>query len=243
MAWLSFMYFDLGAAITGGLVTNLGAALNSLGSALTMLGPWGMLIPILGGALFGMIFLLLFPLDWVLLYRPDQPMMMLAIVIPWILCCTITAALFAHSPKGGLTTSIAIGLGYMIPTIVIYFLIPIILNAIIPLGLGGVVSGIIDDLFYGATDRPFILAVVTAVGEGCLIGGIFGAFIGSLKYKPGEKEEKVVTPEPALKKAESKKKKEKKEKYEPSVAPNICVHCGAKLEPTDSFCTNCGAKR
>lgn len=246
MAWISFTFLDLGSAITGGVITNLGEALGTLSSMLSMLGPLGALIPILGGAAFGIILLMLFPLDWILIYRPDEPMMMLAVVLPWILCCTLTAAIFAHSPKGGLTTSVAIGLGYMIPTIVIYLLIPVILNMI----LGGVgfpidlsfITELINDIFEGLTDRPFVLAVITAILEGCLIGGVFGAFIGSLKYKPGEEGEKVKSyAEPEFSTAE-KGEVEKKAAIASTEATNFCMQCGAKLEPEDTFCTKCGAK-
>ncbi|GAH67673.1 unnamed protein product, partial [marine sediment metagenome] len=47
MAWISFTFLDLGYAITGGVITNLGEALVALGSMLSMLGPLGALIPIL----------------------------------------------------------------------------------------------------------------------------------------------------------------------------------------------------
>ncbi len=248
MALISFIFLDLGSAITGGLLTNMGDALVSLGS-LPILGPIGPLIPILGGALFGIILLMLFPLDWVLLYRPDQPLMMLAIILPWILCCTLTAAIFAHSPKGGLTTSVAIGLGYMIPTVVIYLLLPVILNMVISGILGGAlpidlsfITTLIDDVFEGLTDRPFVLAVITAILEGCLIGGVFGAFIGSLKYKPGEEGGKVKSyAEPELGTTEKGEVK-KKAALESTEATSFCMQCGAKLEAADTFCTNCGAK-
>lgn len=246
MAWISFTFLDLGSAITGGVITNLGESLVTLGSMLSMLGPLGALIPILGGAAFGIILLMLFPLDWILIYRPDEPMMMLAVVLPWILCCTLTAAIFAHSPKGGLTTSVAIGLGYMIPTIVIYLLIPVILNMLV--GGGGLpidlsfITELINDIFEGLTDRPFVLAVITAILEGCLIGGVFGAFIGSLKYKPGEEGGKVKSyAEPGLGATEKVEAKEKAV-VEPTGGSNVCMQCGAKLEPGDTFCTNCGAK-
>ena len=248
MAFISFIFLDLGSAITGGVLTNMGDALVSLGS-LPLLGPIGPLIPILGGAAFGIILLMLFPLDWVLIYRPDEPMMMLAIILPWILCCTLTAAIFAHSPKGGLTTSVAIGLGYMIPTVVIYLLIPVILNMLISGILGGAlpidlsfITELIDSVFVGLTDRPFVLAVITAILEGCLIGGVFGAFIGSLKYKPGEEGVKVKSyAEPAFETTEKGEVK-KKVAIESTEAINFCMQCGAKLEPADTFCTNCGAK-
>jgi len=246
MAWISFTFLDLGSAITGGVITNLGEALVTLGSMLSMLGPLGALIPILGGAALGIILLMLFPLDWILIYRPDEPMMMLAVVLPWILCCTLTAAIFAHSPKGGLTTSVAIGLGYMIPAVVIYLLLPVILNMIV--GGGGIpidlsfITELINDIFEGLTDRPFVLSVITAILEGCLIGGVFGAFIGSLKYKPEGAEGKVKSyAEPGFEPTE-KGEVEKKAAIASTESTNFCLQCGAKLEPGDTFCTKCGAK-
>jgi len=172
--------------------------------------------------------------------------MMLAVVLPWILCCTLTAAIFAHSPKGGLTTSVAIGLGYMIPAVVIYLLLPVILNMIV--GGGGIpidlsfITELINDIFEGLTDRPFVLSVITAILEGCLIGGVFGAFIGSLKYKPEGAEGKVKSyAEPGFESTE-KGEVEKKAAIASTESTNFCLQCGAKLEPGDTFCTKCGAK-
>ncbi|MFW9782100.1 MAG: zinc-ribbon domain-containing protein, partial [Candidatus Heimdallarchaeota archaeon] len=66
-----------------------------------------------------------------------------------------------------------------------------------------------------------------------LIGSVFGAFVGSLRYKPAEKKKKA-------------KKKEVKEKDsgEPILDKGsaVCTNCGTKIPPGVDFCTNCGAK-
>ena len=75
---------------------------------------------------------------------------------------------------------------------------------------------------------------------------IFGAFIGSLKYKPGDE----VEPGKKSKKAKRVKKPKKDEETpvfddEPSlsssISGNVCKKCGSTLEKGDTFCPNCGA--
>ena len=240
MAWISFSFLDLTGSVTGGLIEDLGAALGSLGG---FLGGFGTIIGILGGAVIGLALIFLFPIHWCLFYRPDDVMLLISVILPWILCCTITSALFAHSPRGGIHTSLAIGIGYMIPALLIYFLIPVIVNAftggMVP-GIGALIAGIFDWLAAGLTDLPYALAVFTAILEGSLVGAVFGGFIGSLKYKP----------EGAA--AKPKKVKSKgKDFMEPTLGvseretiskTDFCTNCGAKLVPGDDFCTNCGAK-
>jgi hypothetical protein len=240
MAWISFSFLDLTSSVTGGLIEDLGAALGSLGG---LLGPtFGTIIGIIGGAFIGLALIFLFPIHWCLFYRPDDVLLIISIILPWILCCTITSALFAHSPRGGIHTSLAIGIGYMIPALLIYFLIPVIVNAfsggMIP-GLGSMIAGILDGLASGLTDLPYALAVFTSILEGSLVGAVFGGFIGSLKYKPEgavAKAKKVkkgeVLMEPTLEDTESKTISK----------TDFCTNCGAKLVAGDEFCTNCGAK-
>ena len=58
---------------------------------------------------------------------------------------------------------------------------------------------------------------------------MFGAFIGSLRYKPGKKKQ-------------AKKKEVKAEVSEPTLDADFCTNCGAKVPPVVDFCTNCGSK-
>ena len=229
MAWISFSVLDLTGSITGGLITNLNTALGSLGS---FMGPIGNILGIIGGAFMGLILIFLFPIHWCIFYRPDDVMLIISVILPWILCCTITSAISAHSPRGGIHTSLAIGIGYLIPALVIYFILPFI-----PV-VGSVITGVIDGLTSGLTDLPYALAVGTSILEGSLVGAVFGGFIGSLKYKPeggGSKAPKV------------KKSKSEKISSEPTLGgtetgTDFCTNCGAKLTPDDDFCTNCGQK-
>ena len=223
MAWISFTFLDLTGSITGGLITNLNVALGSFS------GPLGAVIGIIGGAFIGLILIFLFPIHWCIFYRPDDVILIISVILPWILCCTITSAISAHSPRGGIHTSLAIGIGYVIPALVIYFILPFI---------SPIIAGVVDGLASGLTDLPYALAVGTSILEGSLVGAVFGGFIGSLKYKPeggGGKAPKV------------KKSKPKDVSSEPTLGGTgkevpFCTNCGSKLTSDDTFCTNCGQK-
>lgn len=234
MAWISFSFLDLAGGITGGLIEDLELALADLGTFLPGIGGF---LSVIGGAFIGLILIFIFPIHWCLFYRPDDVLLIIAVIIPWILCCSITSALFAHSPRGGIHTSLAIGIGYMIPALLIYLIIPAFLESIIP-GGGAIGTGILDGLATGLTDLPYALAVFTAILEGSLVGAVFGGFIGSLKYKPKGGTTKIKT-----KKVKTTSTVDDEPTLEPSVATDFCTNCGAKITPGDDFCTNCGQKR
>ncbi|TFF89779.1 MAG: zinc ribbon domain-containing protein [Promethearchaeota archaeon] len=234
MAWISFSFLNLAGGVTGGLIEGLELALADLGSIIPGIGGF---LSIIGGAFIGLILIFIFPIHWCLFYRPDDVLLIIAVIVPWILCCTITSALFAHSPRGGIHTSLAIGIGYMIPAVLIYLVIPALLESFLP-GGGAIGTGVLDGLAEGLTDLPYLLAVLTAILEGSLVGAVFGGFIGSLKYKPGGKAGKVKT-----KKVKAVSTSDDEPTLEQQAGVDYCTNCGAKLTPGDDFCTNCGQKR
>jgi ribosomal protein L40E len=231
MAYISFRFLDLTSGITGGLIKNVGDALSIITDTI---GVGGAFLEVLIGGLIGLGLIFLFPIHWCIFYRPEDVGLIIAVTLPWILCCAITSAIFAHNPRGGIHTSIAIGLGYLIPLSLIY----LILSVALPLG-----PAILDGLLTGLSDLPYLIAISTSILEGSLVGAVFGAFVGSLKYKPSGG------------KIKSKKKKVKEEEMpEPtfeisqevpaaSSTSDFCTNCGAKLAPGDEFCTNCGYKK
>ena len=223
-SWISFQFLDLTSSITGGLIQNLNVALSSLGALLPGIGG---VIAIIVGPLLGLALILIFPIHWCLMYRPDDVLLLISVTLPWILACSMITAINAKTPGKGIRTSLAIGIGYLILALSVYFLLPAI-----PL-VGPLIGGIVDGLVSGLTDLPYVLAVSTAILEGCLVGAVFGGFIGALKYKP---------------KGDSGKQKSKKSKVEveddqePTLDDSHCTNCGAKLVPDNDFCTNCGTK-
>lgn len=224
-SWISFQFLDLTSSVTGGLIENLNVALASLGSLLP--GPIGGIIGILAGLFLGLILVLIFPIHWCLMYRPDDVLLLISVTLPWILACSMICAINAKTPGKGIRTSLAIGIGYLIIALLLYFLLPLI-----PV-IGPIIGGVVDGLTTGLTDLPYVFAVSTAILEGCLVGAVFGGFIGALKYKPM---------------GESGKQKSKKDKtkvdddQEPTLDDAHCTNCGAKLVPDNDFCTNCGMK-
>ena len=234
MAWISFRFLNLTSLITGGLIENFEDALGVITGFIG--GGAGVFIEIIAGAVIGLVLIFLFPIHWCIFYRPEDAFLIIAVTVPWILCCVITSGLFAHSPRGGIHTSLAIGIGYAILLSAAY----IVLVLLVPFG-----PAILDGIILGLTDLPYIVAVLTAILEGCLVGAVFGGFIGSLKYKPeGGKKKKIKT---KVKEEEPIEMFPPSQEIERTVATTstdiFCKNCGAKLTADDMFCTNCGAKR
>jgi hypothetical protein len=236
MAYISFRFLNLTEGVTGGLLENVDDALNALS---TFLGVGGVIIQILAGMLIGVVLVLLFPIHWCISYRPGDVGLIIAVVVPWILTCVIASALFAKSPREAIHTSLSIGIGYAIIAVVLYIIL-----LILPGGWG---TTIVDGLSGGLTDLPFLLAALTAILEGCLVGTVFGAFIGSLRYKPeggkGKKKVKVkVKTEEGAEETTEMFPRETAEDKAVAIS-TICTNCGAKLTADDLFCKNCGAKK
>ena len=244
MAWFSFNVLDLGAAITGSLFIGIGDAMDTLFA--TVLPPEaGFLsgfVPFIVQGFLGILMLWFFPLHWALWYRPDDIGMAMAIVLPWLLVGTISSALFCKKAKQGFDTGLAVGLAYALGI----GLIPFIVLSFLPLPID--IMGVFNGLFGGMTDLPYLWAVILSCVEGGLIAGVFGALIGSLKYKP---EGGLATPKT---KKGKKAKKVRSKKTEPTIttAPTLdgsstssgmsCPNCSSKVVPGDPFCPNCGTK-
>ena len=220
MAWVSFRFLNLTEGLTGGLIENIDEALDA---AVPGLG-------IILGAFIGLALIFLFPIHWCIFYRPEDIGLIIAVTVPWILCCVIISGIFAHSPKGAMNSSFAIGIGYLIILTIPY----LVLALIVPKG-----AAILDGLLAGLSDLPYLLAVFTAILEGCLVGAVFGGFIGSLKYKPGGSKAKL------KRKAKPTEISDVNKAIESAAVMDemTCSNCGAKLVSDDLFCTNCGAKR
>ncbi|MFW9876845.1 MAG: zinc ribbon domain-containing protein [Candidatus Thorarchaeota archaeon] len=236
ISYISFRFLNLTEGVTGGLIVNIDDAIGSLTS---LIGFGGFFIELLAGALIGVVLVFAFPIHWCIMFRPEDWLLIIAITFPWILSCIITNALFSHSPRQAIHTSLSMGIGYAIISILIY----IILVVAIPMGLGAV---ILDGLMIGLTEWPFLAAVLTAILEGCLVGTVFGAFIGSLRYKPKgakEKKKKVKVKEEVAETTEMFPKETVEKKPISTSQSDYCTNCGAKLTTDDLFCTNCGSKR
>ncbi len=239
MAGVSFVFFDLGNAISGGLIVNLGSALEGI-LQMTPLGSSGTFVAILIGGILGIFSILIFPIHWLLFYRPDDIVMAIALVLPWLLSIGISGLIFAKSPKEGIFIGVYLAAGYVVFGILLYFGISYLLSSA---GLG---TGIIDGLFLGLTNLHPVIAVILSTLEGALVGGSLAALFGALKYKPTIE---TYTPK------EKKPKKEKKEKEtvekattysmdttesKPTSGPKKCPNCGSLVDASLMFCTNCG---
>lgn len=257
MAWISFTVFDLGAAITGGLFVNIGDAITILMEMALGDQAGGLGLSIIVGGIIAVAMVTIFPLHWVLQYRPDEPLYALAVILPWILCTFISALLFAKTMKEGFLTGVFIGLGYMILGLVIVIGLKAVLESGVP---GG--SALIDGVFRGLTDNPPETAIILACLEGGLIGGVFGALAGAIRYNPNAEAEGYVP-----KAAQSNAPAFGSQSYATSIPPpsyaqtsapptapptyaaatdsapkDFCTNCGAKLQEGLQFCMNCGQK-
>ncbi|MBN2157393.1 MAG: zinc ribbon domain-containing protein [Candidatus Lokiarchaeota archaeon] len=245
LAWFSFNVLDLGAAITGSLFIGIGDAIDTAFSLVPLPGFLAGFIPFIIQGILGIMMLWFFPLHWALYYRPDDIGMALAIVLPWLLVGTITAALFCKKARQGFDTGLAIGLGYALAIGVF----PIAIQAIVNAALGGAglpgifdLMAVLNGLFSGMTDLPYIAAVLTACVEGGLIAGVFGALIGSLKYKPGGDLETTKVKKAKKKKAEPKIATVTDSSVSTSTKGLLCPNCHSKVVLGDPFCPNCGTK-
>ncbi|MFX1392365.1 MAG: hypothetical protein ACFFAH_02220 [Promethearchaeota archaeon] len=174
-AYICFVSFDTLSLITGGLIQNILGLASGFGTI-------GMFI---FGAFLGVGLVCIFPIHWALINHPDNILLLLALVLPWIITCSIASALFAHSPRGAIHTSLAVGIGYFIVMLIPYIIFSFLLSQA---GLPG--GTIIDSITIGLTGMPWVLSTLTATMEGAGVGAVFGAFVGSLKYKPEGKEKK-----------------------------------------------------
>jgi hypothetical protein len=167
IAFATFYFFDLIAILTGGLIQNFFGLARVLG---------GPIIFFFISAFLGVFLICLIPVHWALMTQPGNVILMLALILPWIICCSIMSLLTARNPEEGIFTSFAIGLGFFIILAVFYIGLSLLLAQI-----GG--AALIDGLSVGLTELPFLLAALSATMEGAGIGAVFAALIGSIKYK------------------------------------------------------------
>jgi len=248
MSAIAFTVFDLGSAITGGLFTNMGTTITQ---GLTLLSPEaGSFIAIVINGFMGLFLILLFPVHWLLAYRPGDAVYAIALIIPWILAVFITAIIFSKSPKEGFLTGLWLGGGFMIVGLgLIYGLTALLTNAGGP--EAALFTGVIDGFYTGLTDLPPFWAIFLSCLEGGLIGGAFGALAGAIRFKPGQAGY-------SLKKPKKSKKAFGSSKPEPPKTPApayglgkstqkpgtpgmvTCPNCGTPVDQGTAFCTNCG---
>lgn len=249
MSAIAFTVFDLGAAITGGLFTNMGTAITS---ALALASPEaGTIISIFVNGFMGLFLILLFPVHWLLAYRPGDAVYALALIIPWILAVFITAIIFSRSAKEGFFTGLWLGGGFMVVGMGLVYGIPVLIES-----LGGGASifvGVIDGFYTGLTDLPPFWAIFLSCLEGGLIGGAFGALAGAIRFKPGQA---GYQPKKPKKKGKDNAFGDSKSKpYTPTTpayglgsssqqsgTPGMktCPNCSTLVDEGTAFCTNCG---
>jgi len=253
MSAIAFTVFDLGSAITGGLFTNVGDAITGL---LKIASPEaGGIISIFVNGFMGLFLILLFPVHWILAYRPGDAAYALALIIPWILAVFITAIIFSRSAKEGFYTGIWLGGGFMIVGLILVYGLTALLTQ-----SGGpeaaIFTGAINGVYLGLTDLPPCWAIFLSCLEGGLVGGAFGALAGAIRFKPGQDGYQPKTPR-------SKKSRKSASAFSsPKPAPQeppasayglgsstqqtsmpgmrICPNCSTPVEEGTAFCTNCG---
>ncbi|QEE14625.1 zinc ribbon domain-containing protein [Promethearchaeum syntrophicum] len=248
MSAIAFTVFDLGGAITGGLFVNVGETITG---GLELLSPEaGSFIAIVINGFMGLFLILLFPVHWLLAYRPGDAVYALALIIPWILAVFITAIIFSRSPKEGFLTGVWLGGGFMIVGLVLIYGLTALISSQ-DLGAASIFTGVIDGIYTGLTDLPPFWAIFLSCLEGGLIGGAFGALAGAIRFKPGQagyspkkpkksknafgasKPEPPKTPAPAYGLGASTQK--------PSTPGMVaCPNCGTLVDQGTAFCTNCG---
>ena len=249
MSAIAFTVFDLGSAITGGLFTNIG---DTITGALLLASPeLGQVISIVINGFMGLFLILLFPVHWLLAYRPGDAVYALALIIPWILAVFITAIIFSRSPKEGFLTGIWLGGGFMIVGLGLIYGLTAIIESSGGGGSAGIFTGVIDGFYTGLTDLPPFLAIFTSCLEGGLIGGSFGALAGAIRFKPGQAGYSPKKPKKSKKAFGSSKPEPprtpapayglEKSTQKPGIPGMVtCPNCGTLVDQGTAFCTNCG---
>jgi len=240
MSAIAFTVFDLGAAISGGLFTNIGTTITS---ALIMVTPEaGTIISIFVNGFMGLFLILLFPVHWLLAYRPGDAVYALALIVPWILAVFITSIIFSKSAKEGFITGIWLGAGFMVVGLgIIYGLTALLTN------MGGpeaaLFTGAIDGFYTGLTDLPPFWAIFLSCLEGGVIGGAFGALAGAIRFKPGQAGYQPKKPKKSKKKGKS-DAFSKSKSYTPTTpaygTESSTQQSGTPGMKRTAFCTNCG---
>ena len=248
MSAIAFTVFDLGSAITGGLFVNMGSTITG---ALTLASPEaGGIISVVINGFMGLFIILLFPVHWLLAYRPGDAVYAIALIIPWILAVFITAIIFSRNPKEGFLTGIWLGGGFMIlGMVLVYGLTALLKSQVGP--EAAIITGAIDGFYLGMTDLPPFWAIFLSCLEGSLIGGAFGALAGAIRFKPGQagyspkkpKKSKNAfgssKPEPPQSSAPAYGLGASTQKPGPPGMVN-CPNCGTPVDQGTAFCTNCG---
>jgi len=230
LAYISFKYLGLTEQLTNNFIHGLPEFIEAIGTMI--LGP---ILGLIISMLFGVFLIGFFPLHWVLGNDPNNILLLIAVLLPWVLASVIASGLFSHTPRGGFNTSIGMGIGIFIIMIIPY----IAISSLVPI----IGKTLLDGIAQGITGMSYVLTVFTAVFEGALVGAICGAFIGSLKYKGegGGSSSKskstgmttILEPTFDSSKAET----------AAAAMDEFCTNCGAKLSSSeDEFCVNCGAK-
>ena len=250
MSAIAFTVFDLGSAITGGLFVNIG---DTITGGLLLLSPEaGQIISIVINGFMGLFLILLFPVHWLLAYRPGDAVYALALIIPWILAVFITAIIFSRSPKEGFFTGLWLGGGFMIVGIGLIYGLTAVIQSQDP-GGASIFTGVIDGFYTGLTDLPPFWAIFLSCLEGGLIGGAFGALAGAIRFKPGQAGYQPKNPK--KKKNAFGSTKPAPEPYTPSAPAyglgsstpqtstpgmKVCPNCSTPVDQGTVFCTNCG---
>jgi hypothetical protein len=193
MSFISFNYLGLDSAITGGLLIGMGPGLSDLFSSmgsLAGLGALGTILPILIQGILGLMAVMIFPLHWLLYFRPDEPIFAFALILPWVLTAFLTSLLFAKSMKEGFMMPIVLGITLIVIILAVFQgLLPALAS-----NMGGTdVTGLLDAVFQGLAGLPEGLPLsdlsaqwimILAILEGSLVGSAFGAFAGAIRYNP-----------------------------------------------------------
>jgi hypothetical protein len=193
MSYIAFNYLGLDSAITGGLFTNVGPAISDLITGLN-LGAYSTVADIAAVGFLGFISIMIFPLHWLLTFRPDNSMFAIALLFPWVMTAFITSLLFAKSMKEGFLTPIILGITIIVILIVVFSVIIPYVNNLPQIKSAGIdITGIINGVFSGLAglppntplaNLPAEWIMVLAVGEGSLVGSVFGALAGAIRYNP-----------------------------------------------------------
>jgi hypothetical protein len=161
---------DFTGRILGGTVTNLNTGITQIISASGFAGASAAPLVYLGLTGGSLLLFDMYPLSWVLTWRPWDALTIFYMIIPWILSGLIVSRIVAESPRHMLKIGLFLMLANSLWAVGLLIVLPIaLLNLPVLGGVGGIIVSALNGVASGFTDMPMGVSAILTQVEGCLL--------------------------------------------------------------------------